>query len=198
MIIVGNAIVSEEIFEVHFVCDLSACRGICCVEGSSGAPLEDDERERLREVFPVVKPYLRPEGIEAIERKGLFHQDEDGDLVTPLIGDHGECAYVLFDSDGTAKCGIERAYLNGKTSWRKPISCHLYPIRLTKLGEYIGVNYHRWAICDPACVCGSRLKVPVYRFLREPLIRVFGENWYTDLEEVARIYAAGEPPIEID
>jgi hypothetical protein len=184
MIIVGKALVSEEIFEEHFVCDLAACKGACCVEGESGAPLNQEELPQLEAAYPHVKSYLRPEGIAAIDKKGLYELDSDGDFVTPLVGRHGECAFAIFDPDGTAKCGLEKAYLDGKTEWKKPISCHLYPIRLADLGEYIGVNYHRWPICAPACECGSKLQVPVYRFLREPLIRQFGSDWYEELELV--------------
>jgi hypothetical protein len=190
MIIVGDTLISEEIFEEKFVCDLAACKGACCVEGESGAPLNEDELDRLEEVMEEVKPYLRPEGIAVIEEKGLFEVDIDGDLVTPLIGNHGVCAYAVFDADGTAKCGLEQAYLDGKTSWKKPISCHLYPIRLAKLHEYVAVNYHRWPICKPACECGSRLNVPVYAFLKEPLIRQFGEAWYNELQEVYQAWKA--------
>jgi hypothetical protein len=182
MIIVGQTLVSEEIFEEKFVCDLQACKGACCVEGESGAPLNEDELERLEEVYDASKEYMVPEGIAVVEEKGFFEVDVDGDLVTPLIGSGGVCAYAYFEADGTAKCALEKAYLEGKTSWKKPISCHLYPIRLAKLSEYIAVNYHRWPICKPACECGSKLNVPVYRFLREPLIRQFGEAWYEELE----------------
>lgn len=184
MIIVGDKLISEEIFEEKFVCDLAACKGACCVEGESGAPLNADELLHLEEVIDAVKPYLSAEGLQAIEEKGLYQVDVDGDWVTPLMGDEGPCAYTVFDADGTAKCGIERAYLDGKITWHKPISCHLYPIRLAKLHEYTAVNYHRWPICAPACECGSKLGVPVFKFLKAPLIRAFGEAWYAELEEV--------------
>ena len=201
MIIIGEALVSEEIFEEHFVCDLNACKGACCVEGESGAPLESSEVEEIERAYDAAKEYMKPEGIEVIEKTGFFEVDVDGDLVTPLIGHHGECAYIFYDEQGIAKCALEKAYLEGKTSWKKPISCHLYPIRLTKLKEYIGVNYHRWPICKPACDCGSKLQVPVYRFLKEPLIRQFGAEWYTQLEEVYTIWkneSAGNSPSGID
>jgi hypothetical protein len=196
MIIVGNALVSEEIFDERFVCDLNACKGACCVEGSSGAPLSEDELPMLREAFHAVKPMLSEDGLAAIEARGLYETDEDGDIVTPLIGHQGACAYVMYDADGTAKCAFERAYLDGKTSWKKPLSCHLYPIRLTQLRDYVGVNYHRWPICAPACECGTRLNVPVFRFLREPLIRKFGEEWYQELETIYEFRkSAGEQPL---
>ncbi len=185
MIIIQDTLVSEEILEEYFVCDLQSCKGACCVEGDSGAPLDQDELIRLEEVYPWVKPYLRPEGIQAVESKGIYTVDSDGDFVTTLVGDHGECAFVIYDEQGIAKCGIEKAYLDGKITWKKPISCHLYPIRLSKLSQYVALNYHRWGLCDPACKLGSALKVPVYQFLKEPLIRKFGEQWYAELEEIA-------------
>lgn len=185
MIIVGKTLVSEELFDEYFVCDLAACKGACCVEGESGAPLELEELQRLEEIYDKVVPYMRPEGITAIEQDGLYQVDSDGDLVTTLIGHHGECAFVNFDSNGVAKCALEMAYLDGKTDWKKPISCHLYPVRLAKLPEYTAVNYHRWQLCSPACACGMSLKVPVYKFLKEPLTRKFGEEWYAELCEVA-------------
>jgi hypothetical protein len=184
MILIKDTLVSEEIFETEFVCDLNACKGACCIEGSSGAPLEAEETGILEEICDRVKPYLRPEGIAVIEEKGLYEMDHDGDLVTPLIGENGACAFVVFDKAGIAKCGIEQAYLDGKINWRKPISCHLYPIRLQGLTEYTAVNYHKWQVCEPACSCGKQLGVPVFRFLKDPLIRKFGEDWYQEAEEV--------------
>lgn len=188
MIIVGDALISEEIFEEHFVCDLNACKGACCVEGESGAPLTEDELPLLELAYPAAKQYMTPEGIRAIENEGIYTEDDDGDLVTTLVSHHGACSFVFYDDSGIAKCALEKAYLEGKTTWKKPLSCHLYPIRLTKLKEYIGVNYHRWPICKPACECGSALQVPVYRFLKEPLIRKFGEEWYAQLEEVFKLW----------
>jgi hypothetical protein len=188
MIIVGDTLVSEELFEEHFVCDLSACKGQCCVEGESGAPLELDEIEQLENVYDIVEPYLRPEGVQSVKEKGLYQVDYDGDFVTTLVGEHGECAYAVFDENGIAKCALEQAWLDGKTTWKKPISCHLYPIRLAKLPEYTAVNYHRWQVCKPACECGSKLKVPVYKFLKEPLVRKFGESWFQQLEVIAQEY----------
>jgi len=185
MIIVGNTLVSEDLFDQHFVCDLNACKGACCVEGESGAPLEQEELLHIEENLEAVKPFMRAEGIEALEKNGPYVVDEDGDFVTSLVGKHGECVFVTFDEKGIAKCALEQAYNAGKTSWKKPISCHLYPVRLATLTEYVAVNYHKWQVCDPACACGTSLKVPVYRFLREPLIRRFGEQWFAELEEVA-------------
>jgi len=191
MIIVQDTLISEELLEEYFVCDLNACKGACCIEGDSGAPLDLDELDKLDEIYDQVKPYLRPEGIKAIEELGLYTVDYDGDFVTPLIGKHGECAYVIFDEKGIAKCGIEKAYLDGKIDWKKPISCHLYPVRLGKLTDYTALNYHRWGLCEPACKCGSALKVPVFRFLKEPLIRKFGEAWYSELEGIEKVWKEG-------
>jgi Protein of unknown function (DUF3109) len=187
MIIIGETLVSEELFENHFVCDLNACKGACCIEGDSGAPLEAEELTNLEEVWEMVKPYMRPEGIKAIEELGLYQMDGDGDLVTTLVDGNKECAFVIFDSSGVAKCALENAYNDGKTNWKKPISCHLYPVRLQQLTAYMAVNYHRWGLCDPACALGSQLKVPIFKFLKEPLIRKFGEAWY---EEAELVYTA--------
>lgn len=190
MIIVGQTLVSEDLFDEQFVCDLSACKGACCVEGESGAPLEQDELLRIDENLDAVLPFMRQEGIRALKENGPYTVDSDGDFVTSLVGNHGECVFVTFDEMGIAKCALEQAYNAGATGWKKPISCHLYPIRLAKLTEYVAVNYHRWQVCEPACACGKSLQVPVYRFLKEPLIRRFGEAWYAELEEVASQWKA--------
>jgi hypothetical protein len=186
MIIVGNTLVSEDLFEQQFVCDLNACKGACCIEGESGAPLEQDELLRIDENLEAVKPFMRQEGIQAMDKSGPYVVDDDGDFVTSLVGQHGECVFVNFDEKGIAKCALEQAFYAGATNWKKPISCHLYPVRLAKLTEYVAVNYHKWQVCEPACACGKSLKVPVYKFLREPLIRRFGEDWFAELEEVAQ------------
>lgn len=180
---IGRTLISEEILEEAFVCDLSACKGACCVEGSAGAPLQEEETRTLEAVYPDVRPYLRPEGIEAIEAQGTFVKGSDGDWETPLVRGK-ECAYVVFEK-GVALCGLEKAWKEGATTWRKPVSCHLYPVRVREYTRITAVNYHQWQICDPACRLGQELKVPVYRFVREALIRKFGEQWYAELEEVA-------------
>ena len=180
----GKTVVSEEILDEAFVCDLNACKGACCVAGSSGAPVEDDERKILDEIFPKVKPYLRPEGVAAIESQGTYVKGEDGEWETPLV-DNKECAYVVFDGE-TALCGIEAAAREGAVDWTKPVSCHLYPIRVRHYTALTAVNYHRWHICDAACSLGQQLQVPIYVFVKEALVRKFGESWYAELEEVAR------------
>ena len=183
MILVGNAVLSDDIKENFFVCDLEACKGACCVEGDSGAPLEDDENKILEEIYPFVKDYITEEGRQVIAAQGTWVIDSDGDKVTPTLGANRECAYALYDERGILKCGIEQAYLDGKISWKKPISCHLYPIRVTKYDQYDALNYNRWHICDPACQLGKSLQVPLYVFLKEALVRKYGEAWYAELLE---------------
>ncbi len=177
---VGTVLVSDEIKEKEFVCNLEKCKGACCVEGDFGAPLEDDELQILKDVYPQVKPYLTQAGIKAIEEQGTHVLDEDGDFSTPTIGGR-ECAYSIYDERGVLKCGIEQAYLEGKITWKKPISCHLYPIRITKKKNFEAVNYHKWSICSPACTLGKELQVPLYKFLKEALIRKYGQEWYDQL-----------------
>jgi len=180
----GKTIVSEEIIERDFVCNLSACKGACCVEGDAGAPLTEEEVDILRDIYPKVKPFLREEGIAAIEKQGTHIETVLGELETPLV-DGNECAYVTFDEKGIAGCGIENAYNDGAIDFQKPISCHLYPIRITEYSEFSALNYDRWPICDPACALGKELQVPVYKFVKTALIRKYGENWYAELEKIA-------------
>ncbi|MGB0776871.1 MAG: DUF3109 family protein [Flavobacteriaceae bacterium] len=184
---VGKTIISEEILEKEFVCDLTKCKGACCVEGEAGAPLEVEETEILKEIYPKIKPYMTAQGIDAVQKQGLFVKGADGELETPLI-DGADCAYVTFDKKGTALCGIEQAYRDGLISWKKPISCHLYPIRIKNYSAFSAVNFHKWQICDDACSLGEELKVPLYKFVKEALIRKYGEAWYTELENAAEDY----------
>jgi len=180
----GKTIISEEIIENDFVCNLTACKGACCIDGNAGAPLEDKETEILVDIYDRVKPFLRKEGIQAIDSQGAFVKGEDGEWETPLVND-SECAYVVFSENGTAKCGIEEAYNRGAIKWKKPVSCHLYPVRVREYTELTAVNYHKWQICDPACAMGEELKVPIYKFVKEALIRKFGIDWFNELEQVA-------------
>ena len=180
----GKTIVSEEIIENDFVCNLSACKGACCVDGNAGAPLEDHETEILVDIYNDIKPFLRPEGIAAIEEHGAFIKGEDGEWETTLVN-NSECAYLVYTDDNTAKCGIEEAHNQGAISWKKPVSCHLYPVRVREYTALTAVNYHKWEICDAACALGEELKVPVYKFVKEALIRKFGEDWYAELEKIA-------------
>jgi hypothetical protein len=183
---IGKTIISEELLEEEFVCNLSACKGACCVDGDAGAPLTAEETKILEEIYPHVKPLLRKEGIEAIEQQGTWVTGSDGEPETPLI-EGKECAYVMFDG-ATALCGIEQAYNQGLVDWKKPVSCHLYPVRIKEFAEFSAVNYHQWHICSPACELGKSLQVPVYKFVKEALIRKFGETWYSQLEKTAEEY----------
>ncbi len=183
----GKTIVSEEVIKKDFVCNLSACKGACCIDGDAGAPLDKEEIEMLEAIYPKVKPFLREEGIKAIEEQGTYITTEEGELETPLIN-NADCAYVVFDENEVAMCGIEEAYNQGEINWKKPVSCHLYPVRVSDYTEFSAVNYHRWQICDDACELGNELGVPVYKFVKEALIRKFGEDWYMELEKVAKTF----------
>lgn len=180
----GKTIVSEDILEKEFVCNIAACKGQCCIDGEAGAPLDEEETKILEKIYPKVKPFLRPEGIKAIEDQGTWIKSDFDELETPLING-ADCAYVIFDKKNTALCAIEEAYNQGLVDWKKPISCHLYPIRVKNYSEFAAINYHKWEICDDACSLGKELQVPVYKFVKQALIRKFGENWYDELEKVA-------------
>lgn len=161
-------------------------KGACCVEGDVGAPLDKTETDVLDTIYEKVKPYLTPEGIRAIEQQGAWTTDPmDGDFVTPMVGNR-ECAYVTYDERGITKCGIEKAYEAGTIDWQKPISCHLYPIRITEYSTFSAFNYHEWEICNDACTLGKELKMPIYKFLKIPLIRKYGEEFYNTLNEAAQ------------
>lgn len=183
MFAIQHCLVSDELLERKFVCDLNACKGACCVEGDGGAPLTEKEAITLEEIYEDVKPYLTKKGIEAIEEQGSSIKENNGELSTPLVGNK-ECAYVVFESDGLASCGIEKAWKAGKINFQKPVSCHLYPVRITEYEGFDAVNYHEWSICKPACSCGTKLNVPVYRFLKDALIRKYGLDWYTELDTI--------------
>lgn len=188
MIQIEDKIISEDIFTEKFVCNISKCKGICCVEGDVGAPLDKEELEILDQIYPKVKPFLRNEGIIALEKQGTWTTDPmDGDYVTPMV-ENKECAYVIFDDNGATKCGIEKAYEAGAVDWQKPISCHLYPIRTKNYSTFTAINYHEWSVCSDACQLGKELKIPVYKFLKIPLIRKYGETFYTTLSEAAEEY----------
>jgi hypothetical protein len=185
-----GTLISEDLFEKRFVCDLNACKGACCVEGASGAPLDPEEDQLLKELWPKIRPYIPEKGQRAIDEHGVSEVDEDGDLVTTLVEGRGECAFTVFDDKGIALCGVEKAWKDGAIPFRKPISCHLYPIRIAKLKFHDGLNYHRWPICKPACECGAKLDVPVFRFLKDSLTRKYGADWYAELEEVYTAWLA--------
>jgi len=180
VITIGKTVISEDVADKFFVCDLQKCKGACCVEGDAGAPLLEEELPILEKIYKKVKPYLTEKGKAAIEEQGLYVIDDDREYSTPIIKGK-ECAYALRDQKGILKCGIEMAFYDGKVNFKKPISCHLYPIRITKYEEFDAVNYERWHICNPACKHGKELGVPIYKFLKEPLIRKYGEKWYKEL-----------------
>ena len=183
MILIQNTVISDDVRDQFFVCQLDKCKGACCVEGDLGAPLADDELQILQDNYHIIKPYLSGAGQKAIEEQGLYIKDWEDDFSTTTI-ENRECAYAIYDEKNMLKCGIEQAYLDGKISWRKPISCHLYPIRITKYDGFEALNYDRWSICSNACAFGAELGVRVYQFLKEPLIRKYGEEWYQELTDV--------------
>ena len=189
MIQIDDKIVSQDLFDVLFVCDYDTCKGECCVEGDSGAPLEPGEAEELRRCLPEVRHLLSPAALEVIEEQGVSYFDEDGDEVTSIVRGR-DCVFTTYDEQGRCACALEKVYNEGKTTFIKPISCQLYPVRLTKYPSFTAVNYHKWSICKCALKLGRKLQVPVYQFLRAPLIRAFGEEFYTQLEEVAALLQA--------
>ncbi len=179
MITVGRAIVSEDVINIKFMCNLKACSGNCCVQGDEGAPLDENEIGDLEDALDEVVPYMRQEGIDVIDKYGVFDYGSEGDYVTPLVNNN-ECAFVYFEN-GMALCAIEKAYLEGKITYRKPISCHLYPIRITEYKDFDAVNYHEWHLCKPALKYGEELGTPIYKMLQEPLTRKYGAAWYAEL-----------------
>jgi hypothetical protein len=184
MLQIENTLISLDIFEKKFVCNLGACKGACCAEGDSGAPLGADELSILEQIYPEVKNYMTPKGIDTVEKIGTWTVDFEGDKVTPL-NDTQECAYTYFGEKGIVLCAIEKAFLEGKITFQKPISCHLYPIRIKKLSEYDAVNYESNKLCMPARIQGETLGVPLYKFVKNPLIRKYGKDWYDQLEIAA-------------
>ena len=182
MIKIGNTLVSDDLLTEAFVCDLNACKGACCVEGEYGAPLTQDEADELAHLQDQIAPYLSDEGKATIADQGAWITGEDGELETPLMPT-GHCAYVIEDADKKLKCGLETVHQEGVLSFKKPLSCHLYPVRVQQYSSFEEVNYHRWDICGAACALGSSLKVKVYVFVKEALVRKFGEEWYAALEK---------------
>ena len=185
MIQIDDTLVSLDLIERSFLCDLSHCKGQCCVEGDSGAPLEPGEEEELKRVLPEIWNDLLPEARTVIQSQGVAYTDSDGDRVTSIVGDKN-CVFTCYDTDGVCKCAIEKAYREGRVSFYKPISCHLYPVRITQYKTFQAVNYPRWDVCKAAEPLGKKEQVPVYQFLKEPLIRKFGQAWYDALDECAQ------------
>ena len=185
MIQINDVVVSLDVLQEKFLCNLDACKGECCIEGDAGAPVELDEVMKLEEVLPVIWDELAPEARAVIEKQGVVYTDQEGDLVTSIVNNK-DCVFTCYDEKGCCYCAIEKAFREGKTDFYKPISCHLYPIRIGDYGPYKAVNYHRWDVCKMAVMKGGHLNLPVYRFLKEPLIRRFGEEWYTELESAVK------------
>jgi hypothetical protein len=176
MIIIGNTLISDDVCNAYFACNLKLCEGKCCIEGDYGAPLEEEEIAIIENEIEHVKPYMTPEGIETIKQKGVFEFDIDGIFVTPLITDR-QCVFV-FKENNIAFCAFEKAFIEKKINFRKPISCHLYPIRILKQPDYDAINYHQWDICKDACKIAKEQKISLHKYLKEPLIRKYGEEWY--------------------
>ncbi len=184
MFLIQNTLVSLDVLEKEFCCDLDKCRGCCCIEGDAGAPISDDEVKEVEQILPQLLPDMTKEAREIVAKQGISYLDPSGERVTSIVNDK-DCVFARTDHNGWCYCLIEKAYNAGKINFKKPISCHLYPIRLTKVGDYIGVEYHRWDICHCARQLGKKLHTPLYQFLREPLIRRFGHAWFDELELTA-------------
>lgn len=189
MIEIGNKVVSAELILKKFCCDLSRCKGMCCVEGDSGAPLEPSELKALRKHYKSYSQFMQPEGREVVKKTGFSDRDPDGDIVTPLIAGR-QCAYSYVE-DGVTKCAVEKAFQLGLTDFRKPVSCHLYPLREVKFSNgTIGLQFHEWDVCKAATALGEKLGIPVYRMLREPITARYGAEFFDALEQVEKLLAS--------
>lgn len=190
MIVIDNILISEDVVDKRFVCDLAKCKGACCEDGAAGAPLTKEELEIITTLYDKVKPYLTKDAIAEIERKGKYVYDTEFEWVTPTLdSDKDICVYGIRGENGIIHCAFEKAYNDGVIAWKKPISCHLYPIvaKSGKHGDYERVNYEpREQLCKPGCMLGEELKVPVYQFLKEPIIRKYGEEFYNALDTIAK------------
>jgi len=187
MLQIQNALVSLDLAEEFFVCDLAKCLGQCCIEGDAGAPITEDEKKKLEEVLPVVWDDLLPAAREVIERQGVAYTDEEGDLVTSIV-DGRDCVFTTYAPGGMCLCAVEKAFREGKCDWRKPMSCYLYPLRLTEYPDFTAVNYHRWKICKCARTLGRKEGVRLYEFMRGPLTERFGAEWYDELKQACEAY----------
>lgn len=185
MIQIDDVIISLDIFKEHFLCDLDACKGECCIEGDAGAPVEEYEVQKLKDVLPTIWDDLAPEAQEVIKRQGVVYTDVDGDLVTSIVNNK-DCVFTCYDERGYCFCAIEKAYRNGlQKEFLKPISCHLYPIRVSDVGPYKALNYHQWNVCKAALILGKAKGITIYQGMKEPLIRRFGQTWYDELVDAA-------------
>lgn len=187
MLEIQNTLVSLDLIERYFCCDIDTCLGSCCIEGDAGAPITPEERDRIQAILPEIYDELLPTAKQRIDEAGISYIDEEGDLVTQIV-DGRDCVFTCYDKGGKCLCAIERAYRKGLISFRKPISCYLYPVRLTEYSKFTAVNFHRWKICKCAEVLGRRLDLRAYKFLKEPLIERFGKDWYDELCIAAEAY----------
>jgi hypothetical protein len=187
MIVLEDTLISEDILETNFVCQLDKCKGACCVKGDYGAPLEESEINQIEQNLPAIKSFMSVEGLALLNEKGFSETDPLEENVT-TCRESGECVFVFYDENMHAKCAIEKAWESGKSDFRKPISCHLYPVRLKELGDHTALNYHKWDICSAACDKGNELNLPLYQFLKDALIRKFGEAWYKELDQLAEAW----------
>ena len=183
MLAIGKTLVSLDLLDRKFVCDLAKCKGECCIKGDAGAPLENYEIDILENIVDDVLPYMDDPGRNKVNADGVFEIDRDGDKGTVLLED-GRCAFATVTDKGVYSCAIEKANAEGKVKFQKPISCHLYPVRITKYPTYDAVNYDQWDICKPACKCGADLQVPLFRFVKDSLVRKYGSEWYEELKAI--------------
>lgn len=182
MIEIEDKILSLDLFDVFFSCDYEKCKGFCCIEGDSGAPLQEDEIEKIKEAIPSIEKYLSKKSLDEINKNGFYLIDTDGDIVTPTI-EGNECAYATFDNSGNCLCAFEKAFFNNETTFQKPISCALYPVRVKKYRDFTALNYHKWNICKCAIKKGRKEGMPLFRFLEKPLKRAFGDDFFNKMEE---------------
>lgn len=190
MIEIGDTLISTAIFSEQFVCDIANCHGDCCIEGDGGAPVKDEEIPQIEAALPAAMPYMSDAGIAVVKEQGVVYKDADGENLTSLVPSK-ECVFA-YKKNGSWQCALETAFNAGKSDFRKPISCYLYPVRVKKHRKFTAVEYHEWGICKCACENGAKLKVPVYKFLREPLIAAFGKAWYSELCKIAQAYYASD------
>ena len=187
MLQIQDTLVSLDLLERYFCCDLDSCRGECCIEGDAGAPITEAERGRLEEILPEVLPDLSPAARRVIEEQGVAYIDEEGDLVTSIV-DGGNCVFTTYGPGGVCLCAVEKACREGRNDCLKPESCHLYPVRITEYDTFTAVNLHRWKICKCAEVLGRKQGLRAYQFLKGPLTARFGADWYRELELTAAEY----------
>lgn len=195
MLQIQNTIVTLDLAEEFFCCDLEKCLGACCIEGDAGAPVTIDEMEKIEEVLPVVEPEMLPRAVEEVRQNGVAYVDQEGDLVTTIL-DGRNCAFTCYAPGGICLCALEKAFREGKTGFKKPASCSLYPLRLTTYPTFTAVNYHRWKICRDAVANGRKKGIRLYQFLRGPLTERFGQEWYDELAQACELYLSQKDSLQ--